>query len=214
MVKRRANKSDLEKFWREAIERQQASGMSIRAFCDAEGLIDHRFWYWKRVLKSGARARKASKSKQDRTRQSNKSQGDVEAPADWRLTRERGKKIKREEAFWSAILEEWQRSGLSLRQYAGKRMVEYKTLCRWRSKLLAESSLDPEHDLPGKLNTPQHDFVPVRLVGDEDQALESSKADGAKSVVEVVLKCGRVIRVSADCPLDFLSAVVSAVEVH
>src|SRR5271170_5713743 len=97
MVRRRVNDSDLEKFWRQAIERQKASGLSIRAFCDAEGLIDHRFWYWARTLKARGRAAKALKASRDRTRQSDISQPEVQASADRKRRPAARKRAKKEE---------------------------------------------------------------------------------------------------------------------
>lgn len=39
-----------ERRWREIIERQAASGLSVRAFCRREGLGESSYWYWKREL--------------------------------------------------------------------------------------------------------------------------------------------------------------------
>lgn len=39
-----------ERFWRQVIARQRASGLSIRAFCECEGLTESSFYLWRREL--------------------------------------------------------------------------------------------------------------------------------------------------------------------
>ena len=48
--------SDRQRHWREAIERQQASGQSIVGFCGQEGLSLASFHAWKRRLRGLRRA--------------------------------------------------------------------------------------------------------------------------------------------------------------
>ncbi len=47
--------ADRQRHWREAIERQQASGQSIVGFCAKEGLSPASFHAWKRRLRRGRR---------------------------------------------------------------------------------------------------------------------------------------------------------------
>ncbi len=37
-------------FWLEQIERWKESGLSIKKFCKDEGLIEHKFYHWKKKL--------------------------------------------------------------------------------------------------------------------------------------------------------------------
>ena len=55
--------ADRQRHWREAIERQQASGQSIVGFCAKEGLSPASFHAWKRRLRRPQRetGRKAAK---------------------------------------------------------------------------------------------------------------------------------------------------------
>lgn len=39
-----------EREWREVVERWRGSGLSIRAFCRAEGIAEPRFYWWRREL--------------------------------------------------------------------------------------------------------------------------------------------------------------------
>ena len=46
----KARSADRQRYWREVIERQQASGQSIVGFCSKEGLCPAAFHAWKRRL--------------------------------------------------------------------------------------------------------------------------------------------------------------------
>ena len=48
-------RSDRQRYWREVIERQQASGQSIVGFCSREGLAPASFHAWKRRLRRSRR---------------------------------------------------------------------------------------------------------------------------------------------------------------
>lgn len=43
--------SGRETFWRDAIARQRASGLSVRAFCQQEKLTKSNFYAWQRTIK-------------------------------------------------------------------------------------------------------------------------------------------------------------------
>ena len=47
----KARSADRQRYWREVIERQQASGQSIVGFCSKEGLAPASFHAWKRRLR-------------------------------------------------------------------------------------------------------------------------------------------------------------------
>ena len=49
MAKNRS--AEKEEFWRLALVEQQASGMTIKAFCVQQGLAAHAFSWWKREIK-------------------------------------------------------------------------------------------------------------------------------------------------------------------
>jgi len=51
------SKAARPKFWREALVRQRASGLSIQRFCAQEGLAAATFFVWKRRLGSEAGGR-------------------------------------------------------------------------------------------------------------------------------------------------------------
>jgi hypothetical protein len=39
-----------ERFWREVLKRQAASGLSVRAFCRRESLTESAFYAWRRIV--------------------------------------------------------------------------------------------------------------------------------------------------------------------
>ena len=46
-------KSD-EQFWKQQVEAWKDSGLSIKKFCRMEGLIEHQFYRWKKIILSSA----------------------------------------------------------------------------------------------------------------------------------------------------------------
>ena len=49
-----ASKTSRPEFWRQALARQRKSGLSIRRFCEQEGLATATFYLWRRRLGPGA----------------------------------------------------------------------------------------------------------------------------------------------------------------
>jgi len=44
------SRGEIREFWEEAIELWAESGLSVRAFCNREGLAEHTFYSWRRKL--------------------------------------------------------------------------------------------------------------------------------------------------------------------
>ena len=63
MAKNRS--AEKEEFWRLALVEQQASGMTIKAFCVQQGLAAHAFSWWKREIKKRDQ-RKTGKQRDNR----------------------------------------------------------------------------------------------------------------------------------------------------
>jgi hypothetical protein len=42
-----SEKMERRRFWQEHVERQQASGLTQKEYCQEQGLRLHCFWYWK-----------------------------------------------------------------------------------------------------------------------------------------------------------------------
>ncbi|MGH8399176.1 MAG: IS66 family insertion sequence element accessory protein TnpA [Gammaproteobacteria bacterium] len=177
-----------EKFWRNTISEYRSSGLGQTEFCRQRGLNVNSLNAWVRILKT-----------RDKEQMSKRRQKVNE---------------KNGESYWSAMLSDWQESGLTLRQFAIGRKVNYKSMCRWKNTLLpclAQNPVSQHHSSAGK---PSDSFVPVRVVdtGEEPTIQSNEQAVRRAGVLEVILRCGRIIRVSPDCRLEFLSAVVSVIE--
>jgi transposase-like protein len=63
-VKKRIRHGDPERrrYWEEMVRRCRDSGQSVRAFCRAEGLRESAFYFWRRKLTQGGRAKAESGS--------------------------------------------------------------------------------------------------------------------------------------------------------
>lgn len=48
----------LERAWRRRVTERDASGLTVRAFCEAEGLAESAFYYWRRELQCRAAERR------------------------------------------------------------------------------------------------------------------------------------------------------------
>ncbi len=197
---------DLENVWRQIIERQKNSGLNVKDFCDAEGLKDYSFWYWSRVLTKRDRLAKKQRTKNRSTPAANRGKKEECLPSRKQSDIER--RVKRERDFWLALLREWRSSGLGLGSFAASKSVHYRTMLRWKRKLAADID-QPVAQVscnPGSENN----FAPVKLISEESSAPDE-KTPG-RTVIEIVLQGGRLIRVAPDCPTGFLSAVLAALE--
>ena len=59
----------LERAWRKRMRQQERSGLTIRQFCQQEGLVDHQFSWWRSELKR--RAGKSRGTNKNRTKSAN-----------------------------------------------------------------------------------------------------------------------------------------------
>jgi transposase-like protein len=63
MANKCAGRRDIakEQYWRELVERQAASGQSVRAFCAQEALDENAFYSWRRTIRQRDAPAKPSK---------------------------------------------------------------------------------------------------------------------------------------------------------
>jgi hypothetical protein len=121
-----------------------------------------------------------------------------------------GSKGKSEvEKYWRKLVEEWRSSDLSIKKFAQERKVVYKQLCLWRQRLDGGKTLKEISKLPlEKIAS----FAPVCVV-DNNQNDEPISPANKLSMLEIVLLCGRTIRFNSNCQPEYLSSVVSKLEV-
>ncbi len=138
----------------------------------------------------------------------------------------KGQRDMDKEQRWRGIFRDWQRSGLSAIAYCRHHQLKYYSFRDWR-KVIEERDLESKRQvsLQQKMKTrhrstkdlsdnqaniePVTCFAPVRLVN--NALAESSSV--SKSILEIVLTTGTVLRVNSSCPLPFLQSVVSFLEV-
>jgi transposase len=89
----------------------------------------------------------------------------------------------RKERFWRRVVQEWRKSGLSVRQFCRLRDLSEASLYAWRRTLRqrdAEAAPTP--------------FLPVRIVAEATPAAVAD-ADGLSTGLELLLGNGRRLRV-------------------
>lgn len=57
----------LERTWRKRMREHERSGLTIRQFCQQEGLVDHQFSWWRSELKRRAGESRATQKSRTRT---------------------------------------------------------------------------------------------------------------------------------------------------
>jgi hypothetical protein len=58
-VRQSRSRRATRQLWSERLERFSASGLTVVAFCQAEGVCSHSFYYWKRLLAASPAAANA-----------------------------------------------------------------------------------------------------------------------------------------------------------
>ena len=201
---------DLEKYWRGTIHRQAMSGLGVKAFCDKENLKEYTFYYWQRELK--ARDEEEQSKKRSIARRKTRSEEPADAEDDNSQKRKSAveRRAQREEEYWLEILDEWADSRLSSQEFASQRDIDHGTLWRWMRKLRPNTRGNKIVFEDKK--EPQVDFAPATIVEDTEDIKPRTEVTPAQSMVEIVLRCGRVIRLNSECTPSFLTAVIAAAE--
>ena len=97
-------------------------------------------------------------------------------------------------AEWAKRVRGWQRSGLSIEEFAARKGIKPKQLAWWRWKLRATASTPP---------APEMRFLPVHVVEAE------ASPPRAEVPLEVELPNGRVVRVRPGFDPAMLESVLS-----
>ncbi len=116
--------------------------------------------------------------------------------------------------YWADLVMEWKASGLSQKEFCRQRGISDRALNNWLYKspyrervarILAARSQETPH-------AETHRFLPVAVLG-EDRATDAPKASKAPAI-EVVLRSGPRIAVTAGFDAETLRRVVEALEVR
>jgi hypothetical protein len=130
------------------------------------------------------------------------------------------------EKSWRKILYDCTVSGQSAAAFCRNRRIAYKTFMKWRKKMRLRkeeverktAELQQQHrdkiQARMRANEPSPAFAQVLLTGtkteDPGAAEHFETGQSDKRVIDIVYQDGLMLRVGADCPVDFLCAVVSA----
>jgi hypothetical protein len=119
----------------------------------------------------------------------------------------RSKKKSEVEKYWRKLVEDWRVSGLSIKQFTEERSLAYKQLCFWRQRFDGGKTLK-EKSKP-VLETVAN-FAPVCVIDNNQD--EPVSPTNTLSMLEIVLLCGRTIRFNSRCQPEYLSSVISKLE--
>jgi hypothetical protein len=188
MAKPERRDPEKERFWRKTIVDYHASGLGQAEFCRQRGINVNSLNAWARII----RAR------------------DAENVA---LQKKANKQKRNGEHYWFRILDDWQQSGLPLNDFARRKKINYRTLLRWKQKLLPELTGAPTQAKEAPLARENvNDFVPVQII-DEQRSPKSNFQSTEKTVaIEIVMRSGHVIRIPQDCRPELLSSLLAAIE--
>ena len=118
-----------------------------------------------------------------------------------------GSKKSELKRYWRKVVEEWRSSGLSIKKFAEERNLPYKRLCFWRQRFDGGKTLIKSKPVLEAVAS----FAPVQVVDDQSEPID--KPTHALSMLEIVLLCGRTIRFNSRCQPEYLSSVVSKLEI-
>jgi transposase-like protein len=111
------------------------------------------------------------------------------------------------EAFWRRHVEAWRRGGGSIRAYCREAGVSEQSFHAWRRTLAQRAATTTSQAAAQPKSSV---FVPVRLVA--EPAIPRLPASDAFDGVEVVLRGGRRVRVTAGFAVATLRQVVAVLE--
>jgi hypothetical protein len=112
------------------------------------------------------------------------------------------RRARRSASEWRAEVTAWRASGLSASKYADGRGVHAGTLMGWASRLERQVVSTRVAAKRGPSS-----FLPVRV-----SEREAPSDERARVSAEVVLACGRTVRLGGELRLDQLGALLDAVE--
>jgi hypothetical protein len=128
----------------------------------------------------------------------------------------KGARDPAKEQYWRNVLDEWRVSEESAAVFCRRHGYKYYLFQDWR-RVVAQRDAERAAAVTKRRSnkarrTRKHsndrlaDFVPARLI-------ETPPAPPSVNVnMEVVLRCGMIVRITSECRPDFVSSVVAALE--
>ena len=100
------------------------------------------------------------------------------------------------ERFWRTVVQQWRRSGLSVRPYCAEHGLSEPTFYAWRRTLAEREAA------AGR-------FVPVRVAAEPSS---QRKSDGSAAALELVLDAGRRLRIGPGFDAPTLQRLLALLE--
>ena len=94
MAGSRGGDDEKERYWRGVMSKAAGSGLSIRAFCEAEGVSSGQFYIWRRRLKTRGRGRQTGEAVAGATSFALVSEGTESASAGIELVLAGGRRLR------------------------------------------------------------------------------------------------------------------------
>lgn len=125
-------------------------------------------------------------------------------------------KVESRRDYWHSILLDWQKTKLSLAEFARKSSINYDTIWLWKKRLgIKQGIITPRHKSSKHNQQQNNTFAPVRIVDPKESTVgESTELQVlGTSRLEVLLRCGHGVRFDNSCSLQFVQSVVKLLEV-
>ena len=110
----------------------------------------------------------------------------------------------RKERFWRRTLQQWQRSGLSIRAFCRLHDLPEANFYAWRRTLDERDRQQPNDEAPR--------FVPLQVLPEVESEATASTTGRRASGLELLLGNGRVLRIHADFDADTLRRLLALLE--
>ena len=108
------------------------------------------------------------------------------------------------ERFWRRTVEQWRRSGLSIRDFCRRHELSEPNFYAWRRTLDERDRQQPPDEAPR--------FVPLQVVPEDEPETSTSTTDPAVSGLELLLDNGRVLRIGNAFDADTLRRLLPLLE--
>ena len=126
------------------------------------------------------------------------------------------RKVESRRDYWYSILLDWQKTKLSLAEFARKSCINYDTIWLWKKRLgIKQGIIIPRRKSGEHSQQQNNNFASVRIVDSKEPTVgESTELQvlGA-SRLEVLLRCGHGVRFDNTCSLQFVQSVIKLLEV-
>ena len=110
----------------------------------------------------------------------------------------------RKEQFWRRTVEQWRRSGLSIRDFCRRHQLSEPNFYAWRRTLDERDRQQPADEAPR--------FVPLQVLPEDEPETSTSTTDPAVSGLELLLDNGRVLRIGNAFDADTLRRLLPVLE--